>query len=86
MLYTLLVGRPPFDTDAVKSTLTRVVIADYVIPCDLSHHAKDLIDKLLKKNPQDRIHLRDINKHAFITSIEKKTLHNVSNICLSKQI
>jgi polo-like kinase 4 len=29
MLYTLLVGRPPFDTDAIKSTLTRVVMADY---------------------------------------------------------
>ncbi|CAB0011985.1 unnamed protein product, partial [Nesidiocoris tenuis] len=29
MLYSLLVGRPPFDTDAVKSTLTKVVMADY---------------------------------------------------------
>lgn len=29
MLYTLLTGKPPFDTDAVKSTLTRVVMADY---------------------------------------------------------
>lgn len=31
MLYTLLVGNPPFDTDAVKSTLTRVVMADYKV-------------------------------------------------------
>lgn len=31
MLYTLLVGHPPFDTDAVKSTLTRVVMADYTV-------------------------------------------------------
>jgi polo-like kinase 4 len=31
MLYTLLVGRPPFDTDAIKSTLTRVVMADYKV-------------------------------------------------------
>lgn len=31
LLYTLLVGRPPFDTDAVKSTLTRVVMADYKV-------------------------------------------------------
>ena len=31
LLYTLLVGRPPFDTDAVKSTLTRVVMADFTV-------------------------------------------------------
>ncbi|XP_032670106.1 serine/threonine-protein kinase PLK4 isoform X2 [Odontomachus brunneus] len=76
MLYTLLVGTPPFDTDAVKSTLTRVVMADYVMPPHLSENAKDLIDKLLKKNPKDRIRLRDITKHPFITSIEKNRLHS----------
>lgn len=79
MLYTLLVGTPPFDTDAVKSTLTRVVIADYMMPPHLSENAKDLIDKLLKKNPKDRIRLRDIIKHPFITSIEKNRLHSVSD-------
>lgn len=31
MLYTLLVGKPPFEADAVKSTLTRVVMADYKV-------------------------------------------------------
>lgn len=31
MLYTLLVGKPPFDTSAVKSTLTKVVMSDYEV-------------------------------------------------------
>lgn len=31
LLYTLLVGRPPFDTDGVKSTLTKVVMAEYKV-------------------------------------------------------
>lgn len=79
MLYTLLVGKPPFETDAIKSTLTRVVMADYVMPSHLSDNARDLIDKLLKKNPKDRIRLRDIHKHPFITSIEKSRLRNVSD-------
>ncbi|XP_018047045.1 PREDICTED: serine/threonine-protein kinase PLK4 [Atta colombica] len=79
MLYTLLVGKPPFETDAIKSTLTRVVMADYVMPLHLSENARDLIDKLLKKNPKDRICLRDIHKHAFIMSIEKSKLHNERN-------
>lgn len=79
MLYSLLVGKPPFDTDAVKSTLTRVVMADYAMPIHLSDNAKDLIDKLLKKNPKDRIRLRDIPKHPFITNVERNKVHNVSN-------
>ncbi|KYN06911.1 Serine/threonine-protein kinase PLK4 [Cyphomyrmex costatus] len=79
MLYTLLVGKPPFETDAIKSTLTRVVMADYVMPLHLSDNARDLIDKLLKKNPKDRIRLRDIHKHAFIMNIEKNKLHNERN-------
>lgn len=80
MLYTLLVGNPPFDTDAVKSTLTRVVMADYKMPSYLSANAKDLIDKLLKKNPKERIRLRDISKHPFIASLEKPRIYGVSNI------
>lgn len=80
MLYTLLVGKPPFDTDAVKSTLTRVVMADYVMPAHLSDNAKDLIDKLLKKNPKDRIRLRDIPKHPFIINLKKNKLHSEKNM------
>lgn len=31
VLYTLLVGKPPFDTDGIKSTLARVVNVDYTV-------------------------------------------------------
>jgi polo-like kinase 4 len=71
MLYTLLVGRPPFDTDGIKSTLTRVVISNYTVPHYLSIEAKDLIDKLLQKNPSDRIKLEDVLLHPFMTKNTK---------------
>lgn len=66
LLYTLLVGAPPFDTQAVKSTLTRVVMANYKLPNYLSLEAKDLISSLLQKNPKDRIQLDQILDHPFI--------------------
>ncbi|KAJ4437378.1 hypothetical protein ANN_17521 [Periplaneta americana] len=66
MLYTLLVGQPPFDTAAVKSTLTKVVMADYKVPTHLSPAARDLIDLLLKKNPRERIKLQNILDHPFM--------------------
>nr|SVE89791.1 EOG090X03P9 [Daphnia sinensis]SVE91047.1 EOG090X03P9 [Daphnia sinensis]SVE91672.1 EOG090X03P9 [Daphnia sinensis] len=66
LLYTLLVGRPPFDTDAVKSTLTRVVMADYKLPVTMSAEAKDLIQRLLKKNPKERPSLMEVMEHPFM--------------------
>ena len=58
LLYTLLVGTPPFDTTGVKSTLTKVVMSDYVLPENLSYEARDLINAMLRKNPMERIKLQ----------------------------
>lgn len=66
MLYTLLVGRPPFDTNGVTETLARVVAADYQLPDFLSYEAKDLIRRFLQKNVHDRIRLDEVGQHAFM--------------------
>ena len=57
MLYTMLVGRPPFDTHGVKNTLNRVISANFDLPIHLSAEARHLIQSLLQKNPKDRIPL-----------------------------
>ncbi|KAH9284931.1 Serine/threonine-protein kinase PLK4 [Echinococcus granulosus] len=67
MLYTLVVGHPPFDTREVRSTLSRVIAGDYEMPEHLSPDCSDLIAKLLRKQPQDRIKLSDMIRHPFIT-------------------
>ncbi|XP_028174244.1 serine/threonine-protein kinase PLK4 [Ostrinia furnacalis] len=69
MLYTLLVGRPPFHTQHVKTTLNKVINADYKIPPELSLPAQDLLLKLLCKDPIKRITLKEIMEHPFITSL-----------------
>uniref|UniRef100_UPI00358EB60C serine/threonine-protein kinase PLK4 n=1 Tax=Myxine glutinosa TaxID=7769 RepID=UPI00358EB60C len=68
MLYTMLVGRPPFDTDGVRSTLNRVVRGEYFLPPDLSPEAADLIYRLLRKDPAERLSLVCITNHAFMTA------------------
>ncbi|XP_012940438.1 serine/threonine-protein kinase PLK4 isoform X2 [Aplysia californica] len=85
MLYTFLVGKPPFDTDAVKSTLNRVILAEYHLPDHLSAAAKDLIQALLRKNPKDRLPLREILIHPFMimkTSKSKKVSQQMSEMSL----
>lgn len=76
MLYTLLVGRPPFHTQHVKTTLNKVINADYKIPPELSLPAQDLLQKLLCKDPTKRITLKEIMDHPFVTN----TNVNISGI------
>lgn len=70
LLYTLLVGTPPFEDHAVRSTLNRVVSANYTLPNFLSSEVRDLINSLLQKNPKDRIKLDLILEHPFIKRYE----------------
>lgn len=67
MMYTLLVGKPPFDTDGIRSTLTRVVMVDFSMPSYLSMEAKDLLNRLLCKNQYERIHIDAVLAHPFLT-------------------
>jgi serine/threonine protein kinase len=57
MMYTFLTGKPPFDTDGIRNTLNKVVLAEYEMPQHISNEAQDLIKGLLQKGPQDRIAL-----------------------------
>lgn len=66
LLYTLLVGRPPFDKNGVKSTLTQVVIGNYHIPSHISAEAQDLINRLLCKDQSKRIELHQVVTHPFL--------------------
>jgi polo-like kinase 4 len=78
MLYTFLVGRPPFDTDGVKSTLTRVCLADFELPGQLSAEARDLIGRLLRKNPAERMKLSEVLRHPFMAKVAALTAGNSS--------
>lgn len=75
LLYTLLVGTPPFDTHGVKNTLNRIVTVNYHLPEHLSIQAKDLINSLLQKDPHDRLKLDDILNHPFIKRGQLLTSH-----------
>ncbi|KAJ3309042.1 hypothetical protein HDU93_005623 [Gonapodya sp. JEL0774] len=50
LIATLVSGRPPFETPAVKTTLDRVSRADYSsLPSSASAEVKDLVALLLQK-------------------------------------
>ena len=62
IIYTLLVGKPPFETRDVKTTYGKIKKADYIFPenCKISDSAKNLIKKILVVEPKKRPSLNDI--------------------------
>ena len=62
IMFTLLCGKPPFETRDVKTTYSKIKAADYSFPenCKISKEAKNLIRKILVVDPKSRPSLKDI--------------------------
>lgn len=71
ILYTMLVGKPPFETEDVKETYKKIKNIEFTYPTNIyvSEEAKDLINKLLKLNPMERLKIDEIKQHPFMTKI-----------------
>lgn len=67
IMYTLLVGKPPFETNDVKKTYNLIKLSAYTFPDNvaLSEPAKSLITQILKLDPQRRPSLEEILEHDF---------------------
>ncbi|KAJ5072001.1 serine/threonine-protein kinase ial-related [Anaeramoeba ignava] len=68
LIYEFLVGSPPFEATGNHETYRRITNVLYQFPDHVSPLARDLISKLLIKNPKDRLPLHDLLKHPWITS------------------
>ncbi|KAJ3425513.1 aurora a [Anaeramoeba flamelloides] len=66
LLYEFLVGKPPFEARGTSQTYKNIQNAQLRIPNYVSHGAKDLIKKLLKKDPEKRLNLHQVLKHKWI--------------------
>ncbi|XP_078692794.1 serine/threonine-protein kinase PLK1-like [Branchiostoma floridae x Branchiostoma belcheri] len=54
IMYTLLCGKPPFETHSLKETYMRIRKNEYFIPQRVSPTARALIAKLLQSDPGER--------------------------------
>ncbi|XP_021951643.1 aurora kinase C isoform X2 [Folsomia candida] len=68
LLYEFLVGKPPFETLSYNSTYEKIIRCDYGFPTHVTEGARDLIKKVLKKLPQERLPIRQILVHPWIAS------------------
>ena len=68
IMYTMLVGKPPFETSSLKDTYARIKRNEYVIPEDkVGPSAADLITSMLHPVPVERPSIETILSSDFIT-------------------
>lgn len=68
MLYTLLVGTPPFDGAVVENTYTNIRSCYYKIPLSVHEEAASLIKLTVQRSPARRPSVDKMLKHEFIHS------------------
>jgi polo-like kinase 1 len=67
--YACLVGRPPFETNDVKTTYNRIKMCNYSFPdhITLSTVTKHFISKMLQKDPRHRLTVDEILSDEFFS-------------------
>ena len=75
LLFEMLVGLPPFYSENTNLMYELIQKADLRIPGFVSYDARDLLKKLLKHNPAERLgtgagDMHDIMAHAFFKTID----------------
>ncbi len=69
--YTLLLGKPPFETSSLKDTYTRIRKNEYHIPPSrVSASARNLIQRLLQADPLLRPTMDQVLADEFFTTGE----------------
>ncbi|XP_007229172.3 serine/threonine-protein kinase PLK2b [Astyanax mexicanus] len=67
VMYTMLLGKPPFETTNLRETYRCIREARYSLPSTISLSARQLIASMLSRNPTDRPRLDEIIRHEFLT-------------------
>ncbi|KII62977.1 Aurora kinase [Thelohanellus kitauei] len=68
LCYEFLVGYPPFEAKSHQETYSRIVSLKYTFPSHVTDDARDLIRRLLKYVPEERLSLSGVISHKWITS------------------
>ena len=68
ILYTILTGQLPFNEKQANKLYQKIRECKYTIPKTVPDAAKDLITRMLQKNPLDRITIDEIKQHKWFNN------------------
>lgn len=75
LCYEFLVGKPPFEAKSHEETYRRISRVEYTYPSqsNISDGAKDLVARLLKHNPMQRLPIQGVLSHPWVVEKSTKT-------------
>eukprot|EP00195_Chlamydomonas_chlamydogama_P005080 CAMPEP_0202904494 /NCGR_PEP_ID=MMETSP1392-20130828/29654_1 /ASSEMBLY_ACC=CAM_ASM_000868 /TAXON_ID=225041 /ORGANISM="Chlamydomonas chlamydogama, Strain SAG 11-48b" /LENGTH=338 /DNA_ID=CAMNT_0049592139 /DNA_START=42 /DNA_END=1055 /DNA_ORIENTATION=+ len=79
IVFQMLAGRPPFKAGSEYLTFQKVSERDFSFPDDFPPHARDLVDRLLALEPDDRLgaaDMEDLKRHDFFAGVRWEELRS----------
>ncbi|KAL7862692.1 hypothetical protein SRHO_G00116760 [Serrasalmus rhombeus] len=70
ILYMLVCGHPPFQEANDSETLIMIMDCRYTVPDHVSAECKDLISRMLQRDPSKRASLVDIEAHPWLQGVD----------------
>ncbi|KAG5842405.1 hypothetical protein ANANG_G00177310 [Anguilla anguilla] len=70
ILFMLVCGQPPFQEANDSETLTMIMDCKYTVPTHVSLACKDLINRMLQRDPKRRASLEEIENHAWLQGVD----------------
>lgn len=69
MMFELITGKLPFNTSSKVALEDSIIRVKINWPTDIDVQARDLISRILKYQPKDRLQVEGIFKHTFFTTL-----------------
>ncbi|XP_051548083.1 SNF related kinase b [Myxocyprinus asiaticus] len=70
ILYMLVCGHPPFQEANDSETLIMIMDCRYTVPSHVSPECKDLISRMLQRDPAKRASLTEIEGHTWLQGVD----------------
>eukprot|EP00435_Cladocopium_sp_Y103_P019632 s1777_g4.t1 len=81
LVFEMLTGRPPFQASSQVKLVNRIVKVDFQVPSSMPPLAADLVKSLLKRNPSERLDLKEAITHPWICLHVPGTSLELSQSC-----
>eukprot|EP01130_Rhizamoeba_saxonica_P001414 TRINITY_DN11274_c0_g1_i1.p1 TRINITY_DN11274_c0_g1~~TRINITY_DN11274_c0_g1_i1.p1 ORF type:complete len:445 (-),score=109.91 TRINITY_DN11274_c0_g1_i1:51-1385(-) len=74
LIYEMMTGLPPFFSNSVNVMYQKILNGTLRFPESMSSEARDLLSRLLDRNPDTRLSAEGIKSHPFFSSIDWRQL------------
>lgn len=86
LLYLMLTGGFPFKETNASVLAQKIVSQDVEFPSNISLQAKDLIMRMLTRQPRDRISVDEILEHPWVRPMKADIDSMIQGICISDSL